>query len=311
MRRTSIITTLFLVLVIIGLVVALVVTNLPPKQEVTDPNNEQIVGEENVGEEEGIETPTYLALDSDLAKDMTKMLKPVPYTMTEGRDYFYVTKDGEITIEDFTDKEKLETAYAYGGRALDEEGTIEKEGFTYVCKMKKSDLDNIMLKIFGNTDYTPQDFYVYKYFSDDETFYGGGRGGGGYVSQPIIGTYKVEEYSDRYEVYQKYLFLEVSNILDENNHLDAYLVEILEWGAHGANKLGQYKTEETTYWKNTQTLEQFVADVEMKAFTPDGITSEESFKLLSKYYDQATEYKHTFMKNEDGTFYWYRSEIIK
>ena len=39
MRISSIITTLFLVLVIIGLVVALLVTNLPPKQEVTDPNN--------------------------------------------------------------------------------------------------------------------------------------------------------------------------------------------------------------------------------------------------------------------------------
>ena len=34
-------------------------------------------------------------------------------------------------------------------------------------------------------------------------------------------------------------------------------------------------------------------------------------KFISKYYDEATEYKHTFMKNEDGTYYWLKTEIVK
>ena len=36
-----------------------------------------------------------------------------------------------------------------------------------------------------------------------------------------------------------------------------------------------------------------------------------SKKLISKYYDDAAEYKHTFMKNEDGTYYWLKTEIVK
>ena len=34
-------------------------------------------------------------------------------------------------------------------------------------------------------------------------------------------------------------------------------------------------------------------------------------KIISKYYDEATEYEHTFMKNDDGTYYWLKTEIVK
>ena len=145
-------------------------------------------------------------------------------------------------------------------------------------------------------------------------FYGAAKGGGGPVPSPIIGTYKVEEYSDRYEVYQKYL-LSVPG--DWSN---GYLTfKILEWNAYNANVVVEYTDAPssnnanlpegaTPYFKN---LDKLIEGVEMKAFTPYETWQEDNYKLLSKYYDQATEYKHTFMKNEDGTYYWVKSEIIK
>ena len=38
---------------------------------------------------------------------------------------------------------------------------------------------------------------------------------------------------------------------------------------------------------------------------------EKGKKIISLYYDDATEYKHTFVKNEDGSFYWQKTEIVK
>lgn len=246
---------------------------------------------------------------------MTKMLKPIGHD-APGNDYFYTSKNGTFNFEDLTDMQKMEVAYAFGGESLDEREFGEKDGIHYVCKMKKSDLDNMMLKIFGKVDYTPQDFYAYKYFPDEEVFYGVGRGGGGEVPQPIIGTYKIEEYEERYEMYQKYIF-KAPYERDSNGY---FYVKLLEWNSYGANVLVEYTTEPSSnsnidlpdgvnpYFKN---LDELISNVEMKAFTLDGVTSEENFKLLSKYYDQATEYKHTFMKNEDGSYYWVKSEIIK
>ena len=65
---------------------------------------------------------------------------------------------------------------------------------------------------------------------------------------------------------------------------------------------------------NLKTLEEEVQGITTKEFVKSknsGVYYEDEMKLLTKFYDQASEYKHTFIKNEDGTFYWYKSEIVK
>lgn len=320
MRRSSIITTLLLVLVIVGLVVALVVTNLPPKQEVTDPNNEQVVGEENVGEEKE-ETPTYLALDSDIAKRMATIL--YPHELVSTIDYFYDSKHAIKTVEDFENGELILIAFYKG--AINKVQPSDDEN--YVTMLKKSDLDAAIKEIFGDIEYTPEQFMAnyeaYEYIEEKETFYHktGGGGGADAPEHSITGVYKIEEYSDRYEVYSKYLFVtRGESIVNNAGTKIGHVRNILNWKSYDSRTLNSYKdfTNESLC-THIPTLEELCADVQVKTFAKpqlregrvESIEYDERMKILSKYYDDATEYKHTFMKNEDGSYYWVKSEIIK
>lgn len=313
MRRSSIITIILLVLVIIGLTVALVVTNVPEKeQNNNDINEEQIENEDNVGEVEE-ETPTYMALDSDIAKDMTKRLMS---NMTT--EFFYATKDMTIEFEDLSNQEKMAIACGYEGNNILEDCTNENNGYAY--KITKENLDKAMLKVFGNVDYTPEDINVgllrYKYDEDKQTFYTMTGGGGGVFSHSVTGTYKIEEYSDRYEVYQKYIFVAKDYELLDNGAIIGTVWKVLDWNSYRSNELGRYKELyiDSNADSNLQTLGELVSGVEMKSFARlenSYYGEEDELKLLSKYYDQASEYKHTFMKNADGTYYWVKSELIK
>ena len=177
MRRSSIITTLLLVLVIIGLVVALVVTNLPPKQEVTDPNNGQVVGEENVGDGKEAETPTYVALDSDIAKRMATIV--YPHEIVTTTDYFFDSKISCKTVEDFENGELI--LIAFYKSAINKVQTSDDPN--YNTMLKKSDLDAAIKEIFGDVKYTPEDFIAnyngYEYIEEKEAFYHLMGGGGG------------------------------------------------------------------------------------------------------------------------------------
>ena len=322
MRRSSIITTILLVIVIVGLVVALVVTNLPEKQEVANPdNNEQVVGEENVGDEKEEETPTYVALDSDIAKRMANIL--YPHELITTIDYFYDSKVECKTIEDFENGELI--LIAFYKSAIDK--VQPSDDPNYKTMLKKSDLDTAIKEIFGDVEYTPEDFIAnfngYEYIEEKETFYHlmGGGGGADAPEHSITGVYKIEEYSDRYEVYSKYLFVTAGEaVVNYGGTKLGYVRSILNWKAYDSNVLARYKdfTHESLY-TNVKTLDELCVDMEAKTFakpqikenTIGAIEYESRMKILSKYFDDATEYKHTFMKNEDGSYYWVKSEIIK
>ncbi|MBO5477352.1 MAG: hypothetical protein J6A15_06340 [Clostridia bacterium] len=318
MRRSSIITTLLLVLVIVGLVVALIVTNLPEKQEVADPNsNEQVVGEENVGDEKEEEAPTYLALDSEIARRMATILYP-----RNIEEYFYDIKMGSITIDDLENYQKLRLAYWNGAS----EKVEPSDDSNYSYMLKKEYVDASMKEIFGEADYTPADFMVdfigYEYIEEKQAFYNRvGGGGGGPSSYPVTGVYKIEEYSDRYEVYSKYLFVAINtDVVNSQGVTLGLTLDVKDWRGHRSEVLDSYKDfESDELYANCPTFEELIAGVNVKAFAKpnlaensgDGYLYDNRMKILSKYYDQASEYKHTFMKNEDGTYYWVKSEIIK
>lgn len=311
MRRSSIITIILLVLVIIGLVVALVVTNLPKENnnEVNIENNENLPKEETPKEEKPIE----LSLDSEIPIEMAKMTDP-----TGLETYFYNIKMGKITQESLSNEEKMIVAYLYEAHEKIEDCFYETQQ-KYGIKLKKSDLDSSIKKMFGNEIDSARNFKTrfnnFEYNAEDETFYSQYGGGGGYCPLPIVGIYKVEEYENRYEAYSKYL-VEVPHYVEGDEKNYGGMVNLLyKQDSLLITPLIAYKDDDrkSEILKNYKTFGEIVSGVEMKNFAKvkERIGNERECKLLSKYYDEATEYKHTFMKNPDGTFYWVKSEIIK
>ena len=313
MRRTSIITTLFLLLVIIGLVVALVVTNIPEKQEVTDPNDGQVVGEENVGEEkEEPETPTNVALDSEVVKQAYKILQ-----LTS--DAYYMKGTNEATREDLEDKNIIKAAYMMGAKDMVQETDFMfKNEYRVSGKIPAEEFDKIIKQIYGDVEYEHTGFgsiiaTIATYVAEEDMYYiCAGYGGGGYFSYDVKGIVKAEEYSDRYEITEKYLYIESHDGGNGSNF------EIRAWHSGLSKSLGRFS--ENSLEVGLPQLNELLADVTIKEiYTGDPTTDSQAEKyyietykkILSKYYDDATEYKHTFMKNENGTFYWYKSEIIK
>ena len=132
------------------------------------------------------------------------------------------------------------------------------------------------------------------------------------TSYDIKGIVKAEEYSDRYEITEKYLYIESHDTGNGANY------EIRAWHSGLSKSLGRF-SENSLEVGNPQ-LNELLADVTVKAIYTGTPTSDSQYekniiennkKILSKYFDDATEYKHTFMKNEDGSYYWVKSEIIK
>lgn len=310
MRRSSIITIILLVLVIIGLTVALVFTNL------TKNNVDDSIGTENneVQDNEKTETPKaeepkQVDLNSDIAVEMATLLHPSLASIRF--DYFYEFQNEILNQENMSNKRKLQIAFS---------NKIFNTNMLAGTSFSKDDMDNAMNKVFGNTNYTPQEFdnmgVYYGYDSNSKMFTTTAGGGGGQGSHIIAGIYKIDEYSDRYEVYAKALVSE----LGDSAYKDGYSIGDF-WEVKNADSVSpEYRLESYFVTINSdnnpysyKTLEDIVSGITPKDFAKANINYDytNQYKLLTKYFDQATEYKHTFMKNEDGSYYWVKSEIIK
>ncbi len=309
MRRSSVITIIFLVLIIIGLSVSLIFTNLPQKD--TERENDSTIGSDVVNVEDNSnnqeEKPELVSLDGEIANKITRIVR------NRDRDmWFYKLKFGKVELDDLTNEQKLVVAFF---NYIEPKLGITEGYFT----ITKADMDAAMLDTFGIKEYTSESFSPAlaqcKYNSENETYDGftglGGGGPGGI--RYINGIYKIEEYSDRYEAYAKSLVMN-NEFLDDRNLCS----NIYPWDASMIDsKLGEFMVDGYNNGKyNIMSQEDFIKDVELKKFAKMPITkyggnSEFTETLLSKYFEEASEYKHTFMKNEDGGFYWVKSEIIK
>ena len=313
MRRSSVITIVILVLVIIGLIVALVVTNLPQEEnnEVAQENNEALNNEETTQNVEN-ETPTNVDLNSDIAVELADFVTPRITT----QNFFYEMKKGSITFDDFNNQMKMIIAY----QNIPEEKIIKGQNGEFISRITKQDLDEAMMKAFGKVEYEPEnlsaDMLAYIYDPQTETFtasVGGGGGPGDF--QLITGTYKIEEYNDRYEVYDKLLMINSREIYNGGTTLLGREWDIRQSNVYTVDTIGTYRDFSGEEFSHLDTLDELLSGVEEKQFVIStvnaGMDRTQKVKLLSKYYDEATEYKHTFMKNDDGSFYWVKSEIVK
>lgn len=289
MRRSSIITIILLILVIISLIVALVITNLPKTGENNDTtieNNENL--EENQEEQEEPETPTSVALDSEIVEEM--------YMLINGAtgDIFHWLKKGELTVDDLSNEYIQTIAFFYDAAKNIEE--IEPDDQMRTGKLEVKYMDEAIKKVFGDVEYEPT-YVLYqagggkilKYDSSEDIYYVYGGFGGGTNQFIHTGITNVEEYSDKYIVTEKML-------------IDSY-----EYGYHNISSYyGQgYRFTSSLGHISDSEVDSIIITQDMYSY------NDKNKKILSKYYDDATEYRHTFVKNEDGSFYWQKTEIVK
>ena len=309
MRRSSMITIILLVLIIIGLSVALVVTNLPKKEQPVDNPTEDVTPADEK------EKPTELPIDGDVAQRA--------YSILSKSGAFYNLKTGSIDSSKLTQKEMQTIVFLikyseykepYAGTMID--GRISK------ANMAKG-----MKEMFGDVSYTPVTCGPYSNveYNDADGYYylHTGFGGGGPFGGRIHGISKVEEYSDRYEITEKYVYVDTEPVTrGSQNRTYGYYYNIYYWhlqlnflGSYKDNELGN-QLDENVYDNQgniTSTFDEALGDVsDYKVYC--GVhynTGDAHEKILTKYFDQATEVKHTFMKAEDGTFYYLKTELIK
>ncbi len=306
MRRSSIITIILLVLVIIGLTVALVFTNLPEKVENNDnatENNEKVENKNESQKEE--ERAKEVSLDDERVKEMYRIINHGDV------DFFHYFKKGSITVKDFTD-EDIQTI-AYFNSANEKKEKIEETEYLRSYKLETKYMDEAVRRIFGDIEYTHsyarfQDSGVEselpkiaEYDSNDDMYYiNTGFGGGGDTTVETAIT-SVKEYEEKYVVTEKLLISVRNDSYGSNTSFSIY--PFYGTGIRFSKYLGYISSENIDAISDIKEMYSY-------NFNSDSV-NEGTIKLISKYYDYCTEYKHTFMKNEDGTFYWYKSEIVK
>lgn len=280
MRRSSMITIILLVLIIIGLSVALVVTNLPKKEQVVDNPVEDVLPVE-----EKTEIPSYLDLNSAIVADMYERLHV-------DSDMFHYMKKGVMTIEDLTDEDIQTAAYFY-----DAEKHIQRINSTLtpeVGTLEAKYMDDAVKKMFGDIKYNHtkayylnRSSYFLSYSEDDGLYHILSGIGGGSDFGFLSAITEVREYSDRYEVVERGVAT-----LSNNNGTTVYPYY---------NTMGFSRG-------NTFT---FSSQDELNGTKSVYSSYDLAKKVVSTYYDDATEIVHTFMKNEDGSYYWVKSAITK
>ena len=315
MRRSSVITIVILVLVIIGLIVALAVTNLSNNEMANSQNTQTSLNGENaqsINQEAG----TAISLDSEIVHKAYKILR--------ADEELYNVKGDSKTVKDFTNEQIQYIAYLVS--AIDK---MEMYKGNMVDRIvSKKSMDESVKEVFGNVTYNPTNVNNLEYNSEEQVYYRkvGYGGSVGYNPYSISAIVKAEEFSDRYEITEKYLYLVPTLVYNENGQSVGARYKVMNGNSYLDNVLGEYKeigNFDIESVKNIPTVEELVSDAQEKEMYNG--TEEESSKvlqtlqrninvskkLISKYYDEATEYKHIFMKNDDGSFYWLETEIVK
>ena len=315
MRRSSVITIVILVLVIIGLIVALAVTNLSNNEMANSQNTQTSLNGENaqsINQEAG----TAISLDSEIVHKAYKILR--------ADEELYNVKGDSKTVKDFTNEQIQYIAYLVS--AIDKMEMYKGNMVDRI--LSKKSMDESVKEVFGNVTYNPTNVNNLEYNSEEQVYYRkvGYGGSVGYNPYSISAIVKAEEFSDRYEITEKYLYLVPTLVYNENGQSVGARYKVMNGNSYLDDILGEYKEVgdlNIESVKNIPTVEELVSDAQEKEMYNG--TEEESSKalqtlqrninvskkLISKYYDDAAEYKHTFMKNEDGTYYWLKTEIVK
>ena len=174
-----------------------------------------------------------------------------------------------------TDKDKLPRKDEYGNTIEVDDGWFSFKADILQEKVKElygQNVENMEFAYSGDAQGCTYSNGMYAHSS------------GGYVSQNLISIRKIEKaYTDGDD-----LIIEDKYIALKNDFED-----------------GKQSNELFASSNNSTGIEKIDFDVMEK--THEEISDE----IISTYGDKMTEYKHTFKKNADGTYYWYSTEPVK
>ena len=281
MKKKNIIIISILLIIIVVLTIALVIINLPKNK-----TDEDKLNVSNVEQKQEFE-PLYIALDSDIVADMYERINIIPHNI------FHRFDGNELNLEKLSDDDINTAAYYYGKleRNIEEmRPSVSANG--YSGKLETRFMDSAVKKMFGDIEfnygniYYVQDYlYLLKYDETDKVFYRLSGFGGATVPINYSVITEVIEYEDRYEAKEIMIFGQIVG--------PEY--EVRDYDDNVLNEDSKYKTEDF------DTMESTIA-----GYSSDSIAK----KILTKYEKQAYGYKHTFMKNSDGTYTWAKTEKL-
>ena len=230
MRRSSVITIVILVLVIIGLIVALAVTNLSNNEMANSQNTQTSLNGENaqsINQEAG----TAISLDSEIVHKAYKILR--------ADEELYNVKGDSKTVKDFTNEQIQYIAYLVS--AIDK---MEMYKGNMVDRIvSKKSMDESVKEVFGNVTYNPTNVNNLEYNSEEQVYYRkvGYGGSVGYNPYSISAIVKAEEFSDRYEITEKYLYLVPTLVYNENGQSVGARYKVMNGNSYLDDILGEYK----------------------------------------------------------------------
>ena len=275
MKKKYVIIIAILAVIIVGLIVALVVTNLPKKEKAVDEPKEEVQKFE----------PLYLALDSDIVADMYERVKITP------RDIFHKFDGNELNLENISD-DALQTAAFYYGKLDKYSEKINSTASIYSSKLDKKYVDEMVKKMFGvenfkhgNIYYIDEGIIRYAYDENDDIYYSLGGFGGAHAPFNYSAITEVIEYEDRYEAKEMFIF----------GHMVGPEYEVRDYDGNVLNENNKYKIEDFDNMESN-----------IVGYSDNAICK----KVLTAYEKQAYGYKHTFMKNSDGTYTWAKTEKL-
>ncbi len=282
-RKVSVILLIILLAVCLGVIIFQYIENISLHNNLNkvyvENQDEELTNNANV---------TVLGNDCSLAKDVYNWFDSSIHGDTLqnqnkvfGGFYFYGF-DTSVTQSTYSNSQKQSMAYNAIGNEFD--NILDNQTEMYL--IFKSAMDTSIKKVFGNdTAYTPSSFTLVGSqkmdYDSNKSQYSYKSGLGGMYPYVLHGIYKVEEYKDSYFVYEKAIY--VSND-SKNKYLNL--------------KDGSKKVMTNDLSINTNLS--FYCN-----------NDSETQKVISTYWNEAYEYKHTFKKQTDGTYFWYKSEVNK
>ena len=303
-RKPSIFSSVLLVLIgaLIAVIICMVlyIWKIKPSHDVdiykdNTSNVEQNNDSENISKEDETKKDLDLSLDGDFVKDLKSKIpinkfSQVIYNYKKTTEA-YLTGNQKMlfVLENMREnKQYTEVSAKEILDRLDQYRIMNTSGdyISVADKFDVNDVDKNFKSVFGSSkDIIKEDIetnagYIYEYDETDDCYYGhfyAGGGGGGPLYFEFFDS--VDASSDQKEIYVYDYYIMVQG---NDRKWDIY-------NRSNSNAIGEESEDPTTYNKE-----------ERKTYLKDGI--------FEKYKDKLVKFKHTFVLDDNGNYYWYSCE---
>ena len=300
-RKPSIFSSILLILIgaLIAVIICMVlyIWKIKPSHDVdiykdNTSNVEQNNDTENISKENETKKDLDLSLDGEFVKDLKSKIPVDPrflniYDGNKNTEANLTNQQKMLFVLESMRKNSKYTEVSSDG-ILSRLSNKISINIQTLDKFDAKNVEEYYRSVFGNDknilkeDIETYLAYVYEYDATDDCYYGhsfAGGGGGGIVYSTITNT--VEKSADEKEIYVYVYFILVRN--------ESSTSKIYNNSASGL--IGEEISEATVYDKENKELK-----------VSDGI--------FEKYKDKLIKFKHTFVLDDNGNYYWYSCEPV-